>query len=166
MLIPWNMQTIVVLCFLLVKSICPSVFSVVKLFELLTVRGQQHSFSAHERMFLQKCQRFGDRKCFDPRGTWTPNLRIQSECSNYLSYQGIWFPMYMSTGSGGMDIFVVKLTFEMLTVRGQRHSFSTYEPMFLWKCRNLRESKCLNQVPKYQIGNINSLRPSDAYMRR
>ena len=28
-----------------------------------------------------------------------------------------------------------ELTFEMLTVRGQQHSFSTHERMFLWKCQ-------------------------------
>ena len=38
-------------------------------FEMLTVRGQQHSFSTHERMFLWKCQSFWDRKCLDLRGT-------------------------------------------------------------------------------------------------
>ena len=30
-------------------------------------------------------------------------------------------------------LFEVKLTFEMLTVRGQQHSFSTHERMFLRK---------------------------------
>ena len=30
-----------------------------------------------------------------------------------------------------IDIFEVKLTFEMLTVRGQQHSFSTHERVFL-----------------------------------
>ena len=30
-------------------------------FEMLTVRGQQHSFSTHERMFLGKCQSSWDR---------------------------------------------------------------------------------------------------------
>ena len=33
------------------------------------------------------------------------------------------------------NIFEVKLIFEMLTVRGQPHSFSTHERMFLWKCQ-------------------------------
>ena len=32
---------------------------------MLTVRGQQHSFSTHERVFLWKCQRFWDRICLD-----------------------------------------------------------------------------------------------------
>ena len=52
------------------------------------MRGQQHSFSTHKRMFLWKCQSFWDRKCLDLRGTGIPNLRIHAECSNHLSYQG------------------------------------------------------------------------------
>ena len=59
-------------------------------FEMLTVRGKQHSFSTHERMFMWKCQSFSDRKCLDLRGTRTPNLWIHAECSNHLSYQGHW----------------------------------------------------------------------------
>ena len=54
----------------------------------LTVRGQQHSFSTHERVFLWKCQSFWDRNCLDLRGARTPNLRIHAECSKLLSYQG------------------------------------------------------------------------------
>ena len=38
----------------------------------------------------------------------------------------------------------VKLTFEMLTVRGQHHSFSTHERIFLWKCQSFRDRKCLD----------------------
>ena len=56
--------------------------------EMLTVRGQQHSFSTHERMFLWKCQSFWDRKCLDLRGIRTPDLRIQAQCSNHMSYHG------------------------------------------------------------------------------
>ena len=63
-------------------------FKVKLTFEMLTVRGQQHSFSTHERVFLGKCQSFWDRKCLDLRGTRTPNLWIHAECSNLLSYQG------------------------------------------------------------------------------
>ena len=64
------------------------IFEVKLTFERLTVCGQQHSFSTHERMFLWKCQSFWDRKCLDLRGTRTPNLLIHAECSNHLSYQG------------------------------------------------------------------------------
>ena len=42
--------------------------------------------------------------------------------------------LFVNTGSGGIHIFEVKLTFEMLTVRAKQHSFSTHERMFLWKC--------------------------------
>ena len=45
------------------------IFKVKLTFEMLTVRGQQHSFLTHERVFLRKCQSFWDRKCFDLRGT-------------------------------------------------------------------------------------------------
>ena len=34
--------------------------------------------------------------------------------------------MFFNTGSGGKDVFEVKLTFELFTVRGQQHSFSTH----------------------------------------
>ena len=63
-------------------------FEVKLAFEMLTVRGQQHSFSTHERMFLWKCQSFWDRKCLDRKGTRTPYLLIHAECSNHSSYQG------------------------------------------------------------------------------
>ena len=64
------------------------IFEVKLTFEMITVRGQQHSFSTYERMFLWKCQSFWDRKCFSLRGTWTLNLRTYAECSNRLSYHG------------------------------------------------------------------------------
>ena len=93
------------------------IFEVKLTFDMLTVRGKQHSFSAHERVFLWKCQSFWDRKCLDLKGTRTPKLRINAECFNLLSYQGQTFavPCFFNTGSGGIDIFEVKLTFDMLT---------------------------------------------------
>ena len=74
-----------------------------------TVRGQQHSFSTHERVFLGKI--FWDRKCLYLRGTRTPNLRIHAECSKLLSYQGQTFavPCFFNTGSGGVGIFLSKV---------------------------------------------------------
>ena len=111
---------------------------------MLIVRGQQHWFSTHERMFLWKCLSFWDRKCLDLRGTRTPYFRIHAGCSSHLSYQGQTFavPCFFNTGSGGIDI--LKLAFEMLTVRGQQHSFSTHERMFLWKCQSFWDRKCLD----------------------
>ena len=38
--------------------------------------------------WCSEIHRFWDRKCLDLRGTRTPNLRINVECSNLLSYQG------------------------------------------------------------------------------
>ena len=49
-----------------------------------------------------------------------------------------------NTGSGGIDIFKVNLTFDMLTVRRQQHSFSTHERVFLWKCKSFWDRKCLS----------------------
>ena len=66
---------------------------------MLTVHGQQHLFLTHEQMFLWKCQSFWDKKCLKLRVSWTPNFRIHAQYSNHLR-----------------DIFVVKLTFRMLTV--------------------------------------------------
>ena len=99
---------------------------------------QQHSFSTHERVFLWKCQSFWDRKCLELRGTRTPNLRIHAECPNLLSCQGQTFAVpCFDTGSGGIDISEVKSTFDMSTVRGQQHSFSTHERVFLLKSKFL-----------------------------
>ena len=52
------------------------------------MRGQQHSISTHERVFLWKCRFFWDRKCLDLRGNGTPNRRIHAKCSSLLSFQG------------------------------------------------------------------------------
>ena len=71
---------------------------VVKLtFEMLTMREQQHSFSTHQRVFLGKSR------------------------PNELSGPDICCPMLLNTGSGGVDIFEVKLTFEILTAREQQY---------------------------------------------
>ena len=49
-------------------------------------------------------------------------------------------------------IYEVKITFEMLTVRGHQHSFSTQDRTFFWKCQSFWEWKCLDmrgtQIPK------------------
>ena len=52
--------------------------------------------------------------------------------------------MFLNTGSGGIDIFEVKFAFDMLTLRGQQHSFSTHERVFLWKCQSFWDRKCLD----------------------
>ena len=56
-------------------------------FDLLSVRGQQHSFLTHEQAFLWKYQFFWDRICLDLGEIRTPNRRIHAECSKHLSYQ-------------------------------------------------------------------------------
>ena len=78
---------------------------------------------------LVKVSKFLRQKMSRPEGTRTPNRRIHAECCNNLSYQGqtfavtcseYWLRRYRYN-------FQVKLTSEMLTVRGQQHSFSTHE---------------------------------------
>ena len=91
---------------------------------MLIVCKQQHSFWTHER--VQLCDSV---KVFETEnvsiwvGLETPNLWIHAECSNLLSYQGQTsaVPIFLNTGSRGVDIFEVKLTLEMFTVRGQQH---------------------------------------------
>ena len=45
---------------------------------------------------------------------------------------------------GTKTLFEVKLTFEMLTVHRQQHSFLTHERVFLWKCQSFWDRKCLD----------------------
>ena len=80
---PWEIYTLD-----LFSMVTVIIFEVNLTFEMLIVCGQQFSFSTHEWVFLWTCQSFRDRKCLDLRGTRTPNLRIQAECSTLLSYQG------------------------------------------------------------------------------
>ena len=46
-----------------------------------------------------------------------------------LSGPDICCPMFLNTGSDGVDMFEVKLTFEMLTVRGH-HLFYIHIPLY------------------------------------
>ena len=50
---------------------------------MLTVRGQQHSFSTHERVFLGKCQSFWDRKCIELRGLKPPTFGLMPNALTY-----------------------------------------------------------------------------------
>ena len=50
---------------------------------ILTVRGKQHSFSTHERLFLWKCQSFWDRKCLDLRGLEPPTFGFMPNAVTY-----------------------------------------------------------------------------------
>ena len=90
-------------------------FEVKLTFEMVTVR--QHLFWIHDHIFLWNCRRF-----------WDKNASIWGELETFgfmsnaltiwvLSGPDICSPMFWNTGSGGIDIFVVKLPFAMLTVR-------------------------------------------------
>ena len=50
---------------------------------MLTVRGQQHSFSAHERVFLGKCQSFRNKNCLDLRGLKPPTFGLMPNALTY-----------------------------------------------------------------------------------
>ena len=63
------------------------IFEVKLTFEMLTVGGQHRSFLTRTGV-LVKVSKFWDTKCLDLMGTRTPNLRIDAECSNLLSYHG------------------------------------------------------------------------------
>ena len=52
--------------------------------------------------------------------------------------------MFLNTGSGGIHICEVESTFELLNVRGNKHSFLTHEPVFVWNCQRFWERKCLD----------------------
>ena len=55
---------------------------------MLTVRGKQHPFSTHERMFLWNVKVYETENVSAWGGLEPPNLRIHAECSKHLSNQG------------------------------------------------------------------------------
>ena len=70
----WAIRAIQLLSYVFYYRLWRDRYFVVKsIFEMLTVRRQQHSFSTHKRMFFWKCRNFSDRKYLDPRGTKNPN---------------------------------------------------------------------------------------------
>ena len=65
---------------------------------MLTVSGQQHSFSTHERMFLWKCRRFRDRGelefptfGFIPNDLTTCAIRARQLLSHVFEYWFWWY---------------------------------------------------------------------------
>ena len=91
------------------------IFEVNLTFDMLTVRGQQHSFSTHERVFLWKCQSFWDRKCLDLRGTRTPNLPLlinmtPQKFRKIFCSQTQWFSLN-SIGKGFRSVFTLKQSY-------------------------------------------------------
>ena len=88
----------------------------------------------YERMFMWKCRSFRDRKCLALRGFEHSIFEfMQNAPTTWAIRTRICCPISLNTGSGGIDIFVVKLVFGMLTVRGQHHSFSNHERyIYIW----------------------------------
>ena len=92
------------------------IFEVKSTFEMLTMCGQKHSFSTHERMFLWKCQYFWTGKYLDLRGLEPPTFGFMPNA---------------------LTIGAIRARRLLLTLRWQQHSFSTHERMFLWKCQSV-----------------------------
>ena len=92
------------------------------------MRGQQHSFSTHERVFLWK---FWDRKCLDLRGSRTPNLRIHAKCSNLVSYQGQTFAVscVFEYWLWQCRYFLIKLTYMNIYIYTLITSFCAFQCM-------------------------------------
>ena len=109
---------------------------------MLTVRGQQHSFSTHERVF---CKSFWDRKCRDLRGTRTSIHRTLAECSNHLGYKGQAFVVpFFNTGSGGIDIILSTLNICNINCALATAFIFDTRKVFLWKCQNFWDKKSLD----------------------
>ena len=95
------------------------IFEVKLTFEMLTVRGQQHSFSTHERVFvLVKVSKLLRQKMSRPEGDSNPQPSDSCRMLQPIELSGpdICCPMFLDTDSGGIDIFEVMLTLEMLTM--------------------------------------------------
>ena len=83
------------------------------------------AFTFDTQMFLWKCQSFWGRKCIDLRRGRTLNIRIHAECSHNLSYQGQTFAVWwFEHWLWWYRPFQLKLTFEILNVRGQQHTWT------------------------------------------
>ena len=110
---------------------------------MLTVRGPQHSFSTHERMFLWKCQSFWDRKCLDLRGTRTPNLRIHAECSKLFKFK------FTRTGV----LVKVSKVFDRVASRGRCfQGIDTSSSYFILQCRSISQRKPTSRQPVADCG--------------
>ena len=125
------------------------IFKVELTFEMLTVRGQRHSFSTRERMFLWKYWRFKDRKCLDPRGA-----RITNRSPVNSTHKGQWrgalvFCCFIyawtnawvnNWGAGGLKRHCAHYDFIVMV---------TYMIVLLGSCRNL-----LCNINKISVRNV------------
>ena len=99
----------------------------------------------HERVFLLKCQSFETENVSTSGGLELPTFGVMPTALTYWAIRARHLLSHvLNTGSGGVDIFEVKFTFEMLTVHGQQNLFSTHEWVFLWKCQSFWDRKCLD----------------------
>ena len=115
------------------------IFEVKLTFEMLIVRGQQHSLSTHERMFLWRCKSFWDRPGgIEPQ----PADSCQMLCPFELSGPDICCPMFLNTGSGGIDIFLDKVNiWNVNCARAATFIFNTWMDGLVKVSRFLRQKK-------------------------
>ena len=91
---------------------------------------------------LKKVSKYLRQKCSQTKRIWTPRLHANALPDELP--ERICYPIFWNSGSGGIYICVVKLTFEMLIVYRQQHLFANHEWMFLRKCRSIRDRQFLN----------------------
>ena len=90
---------------------------------------------------LLKVSKFLRQKMSRPQGDSNTKLGIHAECSNHLSYQGQTFAIPCFWRLALVVYIFLKLSWHLVTSRGQQHSFSTYERMFLWKRESFWDRK-------------------------
>ena len=79
------------------------------------VRGQHHSFSTHERMFLWKCQSFWDRKCLDLSVSLVYVHALSSHLAAHMR-NGINYPVVTSSVLDWRFILLIAVLFSTTAV--------------------------------------------------
>ena len=102
--------TLVVQCFWILALAVESFSFSMLIFELSTLIGQQHWFFDPRIDVLEKVPLFSSQKCSNHRKTWTPTFRFTPNAVPVeLPGPDIWYPMFLKSGTGGIDIYVRKV---------------------------------------------------------
>ena len=112
---------------------------------MLIARGQQHSFWHTNGCSCESVKVFETENVSTWGALEPPTFGFMPNALTYWAIRARHLLSYvLNTGFGIIDIFEVKLPFEMSTVCGQQHSFSTHERVFLWKSQSFWDRKCLD----------------------
>ena len=119
---------------------------------MLTVRGQQHSFFWQTNgCFCESVKVFETENVSTWVGLEPPTFGFMPNALIYC----ICCPMFLNTGSGGVDILEVKLPFEMVTVRATAFIFWHTNG---WSCQSFWDIKCLDlrgtRTPTFGFINV------------